>query len=765
MTLRLALRLVRGGGAAGFLRLALVVLGIAVGVTAGTLVAVMPGVLKGRADIMNSRAPSIPVENGRANFVFSSSTDVWDGQRLGRTFLADVRLSTITAPGVTRLPDAGEVVVSPALATRLRNDPDLAVLVPGRVVGTIKPGGLLSPDELFAYVGVERDRMADAHEGASFGSRDNLALDKQQTGLTQSLALLVLPPVVVYLVVCGRLAAATRHRRYAALRLLGMRRRLVLRIAFLESALSGLVGGLIGILLFQLAHPALAASGLLGFSWYPDKTGFGLIPIGLLTVAVGIASGFLGAAGLRRSLSRPIDARKDAAETRPRPWLLLPLAFGLGITTYVLVAVRRPDDGGARYGMSDSLTWVAIGSIMIAVVGVLVGLKPILAAVAGVMARPAFPLAMRMAGARLAMQTGVTIRLLVGLALLVLVAGVSSGVLRDLELRSSPSGTNYSVDIDGVSVPDSGVRQKLFELPARFRWTVQTSVLPEPGMTQVTGAVGQAKVSGYRMVSMSCAGLRNLLRQAYPDCRDGHWYRMASQSIVDTEFEVPPGTTFDYERGDGKQQRVAVPAERLIVPDDSPFPVQAYGGLFYAHSGPAWGWTTDSYSSFLIDPDPAELSRFKVQVAALSPATQVRVWGEDLDLLELARNQRGVIGFGVLVGFLVAILAFGVAAVDNAVERRRDAAVLMVVGMRKRTIRMTQTVQLLAALAVVLTVAAVVGHLAGNVALRLNDVTRPWYSGTLDAMVPFIGAAVVVAACAGSFIAVRRLRSEDLKRE
>jgi ABC-type lipoprotein release transport system permease subunit len=765
MALRLAFRLVRGGGVAGFVRLTLVVVGIAVGIAVATLVAVMPGVLQGRADVMNARMPRPPAENGRANFVFSTSTDVWDGQRLGRTFLADVGPAAVPAPGVARLPGPGELVVSPALAVRLLHEPELAPLVPGRVVGTIQPAGLLSPNELFAYVGVPRDGMADAHAGAAFGSRDNLALEKQQTGLTQSLALLVLPPVVIYLVVCGRLAAATRLRRYAALRLIGMRRGLVLRIAFLESAVSGLVGGLTGILLFRMAHPALASSGVLGFSWYPDKTGFSPAFIAFLTVVVSVISGFVGAAGLRRSLSRPITARRDTGEARPRVWLLLPLAFGLGVTTYILFAVRPPAGADVHYSMPTTMALIAIGSVVITVIGVLVGLKPIIAAVARMMRHPSFALPVRMAGARLALQAGVTLRLLVGLALLVLVAGVSAGVLRDLELRSSPRGTSYSVDIDGASVPNPAIRQKIFEVPSRFRWTVESSVLPQNDAIGGSGVVDQARASGYRLVTMSCSGLRNMFRQPYPECRDGRWYRMASQSIVDTPYEVPEGAKFEFDRGDGRHESVTVPGQRIVVPDDSPFPVQAYGGLFYAHDGPSWSWTKDSYSAFLIDPDPRALSEFKVRVAALSPATQVKVWGEDLDLLELARNQRGVIDFGVLVGFLVAILAFGVATVDNAVERRRDVAVLLVVGMRRRLIRLTQILQLLAALVVVLLVAAVAGYLAGNVALRLNDVSRAWYAGTLDAMVPFSGVAVLVAICAGSFVAVRKLASEDLKRE
>jgi FtsX-like permease family protein len=264
---------------------------------------------------------------------------------------------------------------------------------------------------------------------------------------------------------------------------------------------------------------------------------------------------------------------------------------------------------------------------------------------------------------------------------------------------------------------------------------------------------------------MSCEGLRALIRQALPECRNGEMYRMVGPSVARTPYEVPQGATFTFDGGDGSRQTVTVPEKRIMVPDDAPFPIQAYGALYLAQDGPAYRWSKDSYSSFLIDPEPSTLSAFKVAVARVSPSTQVRVWGEDLDLLELARNQRGVVGFGVLIGFLVAVFAFGIAAIDNAVERRRDVAVLMVVGMRKRTIRSVQILQLLAALVTVLASAGITGYLAGNVALRLNDVNRSWYAGPVDAMAPFFVAAVAVAVGAGSFVAVRRLRSEDLKRE
>lgn len=767
MMLRLAVRLLRGGGAPGFIRLVLVTCGIALGVMAGCLVAVLPGVLSHRADVMNSRSPETVREGGRAAFAFSTSTDVWHGQRLGRVFLAEVRPGTAAAPGTSRLPGPGEVVASPALADALRSGALPMALVPGKVIGEIAPTGLVQSDELFAYVGVTADQVAGGGHAAGFGSYDSLALQKQQAGLTENLALLVLPPVIAYLIVCGRLAAGTRMRRYAALRLLGLRRRATLRLAFAESTLSGLTGAALGIVAFDLVHPVLASSGALGFSWFADQVGFGPVATCVLAVVVACVAGLVGAAGVRRGLDRPLTSRRDTAEPKSRSWLLIPLIAGLGAASYLLTATRHPVKAGDRLGMSGVLAWVGIGAVALLVLGLLVSLRPIVYASAKALSAERLPLVVRMAGQRLGAQPGATVRLLTGLALLVLVAGVSSGVLRDMELRASPTQTNYSVDIDGVTVADSAVRQSIFDLPARFKWNVQTSVVaqPEPGAAVDSGVLGQARAAGIRLITMPCADLRELLGRPFEKCRDGGLYRMEGDSLIGTPYELPVGATFPFDRGDGRKDTLAVPAERIAVPDDVPFPVQAFGGLYLAKAGPAFGWTKDSTSSFLVDGDPGTLSDFKTAVAELSPATQVRVWGEDLDLIELVRNQRGVIHFGVLTGFLIGALAFGIAAIDNAVERRRDVAVLLVVGMRRRTIRAVQIVQLLATLVTVLLAAGAAGFLAGNLAFRLNDVNRPWYAGPLSAMTPFSIASVLVAVAAGSFIAVRRLRSEDIKRE
>ena len=73
-------------------------------------------------------------------------------------------------PGLPRAPRAGEVFVSPALRDLLAT-PDgrrlLAPRLPGRVVGTIAPAGLLGPTDLAFYAGTDALREGAAASGGS----------------------------------------------------------------------------------------------------------------------------------------------------------------------------------------------------------------------------------------------------------------------------------------------------------------------------------------------------------------------------------------------------------------------------------------------------------------------------------------------------------------------------------------------------------------------------------------------------------------------
>src|SRR5690606_4433790 len=87
------------------------------------------------------------------------------------------------------------------------------------------------------------------------------------------------------------------------------------------------------------------------------------------------------------------------------------------------------------------------------------------------------PVAVRLAARRMACEPSAILRLLAGLALLVMVAGISAGVMRDIALRAGPSSTYYRVSVDGSPNQDPDLLRRVFELDAPIKWSVQHSIM------------------------------------------------------------------------------------------------------------------------------------------------------------------------------------------------------------------------------------------------------------------------------------------------
>jgi hypothetical protein len=764
---RLTLRLVRGGGVAGVIRLALMLIGVAVGVAATMLVAALPVVLDARKATAEARTPRAAATELAVRFHFAESVQVWDGRRLGRVLVADVGPSTPLPPGVDRLPGPGEAVVSPALAARLGSDTNLRDLIPGRLIGTIGPPGLLGPDELFAYVGVTEADAGGLTGASGWGSRDDLLLQRQHEGLPQGLALLILPPVVVYLVVCSRLAAATRARRYASLRLLGLRRGATLRLAAGEAAVAGGLGAILGLVAFDLVHPLLADSGVLGFRWYPTVAEPTPAVSVVIVAAVALASAFFGMVGLRRSLSRPVHNRVDVAEPRSRAWLLAPLTLGLGMLTYPLLVVPpRPTGADVRFAMGDGLAWVVIVGTALACGGLLLGLRPLIVGLGALLDREWVPRALRLGARRMRSEPASTLRLLSGVALLLMVAGVGAGLMRDLALRAGPTVTNYDVSLAIAPDQDPTVLQRSFQTAAEYRWTTQGSVVvPPPAGAVADTPAERIEFFGLDLLTVDCRSLRAIVGADLPECVDGRLYRMGTPAILGSEFDVPPGTQVRFATANGGERYITVPAETVTIPERAFFTTPDRPILLFTGVEPMLGWTAQTRIGYLVSGRDGELARFKAAIARIDPSLHLQVSGENLELLEIYYHQRGVLTTGVFVGFLLGTLAFAIASVDRVIEQRRNIAVLRVLGMRTRTIRAVEVAQLGLPLAAVLLIGGLLGHLGGNAALRLNDVHRPWFYGTLAAMAPLVAVAVLVVLFAGAVVAGQRLRAEDLRRE
>lgn len=767
-TLFLAIRLVRGGGAAGIVRLALMTVGMAIGVAVTTMVVMLPTVLDHRADASSARlpAPATEASNEKATFMFALVEDSWQGQRFSRVLLAPLAAGAAPPPGVDRFPNPGEVIASPAAAALLAEHPELGVRVPGRVVAEIAPEGLLAPDEIFAYVGVAPDSLENGSEASGFGVgfQDDLVRETFD-GVARELAVLVLPPALIYLVVCGRLAAATRARRYAALRLIGLRRAQVLRIAATESAITGGFGALVGVLLYHQMTPLLAASGVLGFTWYPevsDVEAAGMVAIVILAAA---ASALVGALGLRQSLNRPVAARAEVEEPPARWWLFLPLFLGLGL---MLPVILRPvaTGGTTRVVYTDVQVAMVLTGMVLAGVGVVLAIRPLVSSTGRVVAHPSLPLPLRLAGRRMSCTPAGTLRLLAGLAVLVLVGGISAGVLRDDELAAGPEVDAFTVTVDARRAATPQAREKIATVPARLRWTVQYSIASPPAnVGPPTTAAERVAMFGVAMVTVPCAQLRVITKAALPDCRDGMDYRLVDAELRGTVEDVPAGVTMQFNDEAGGRRSYRTPEASIAVDDLEQSPLHVSSAILVAAERPRFGWSKDLLLNFVVAEPESNVEAFKSAVLANDPTAIVDVQLRNIPALEAYRAHRGTISTGIMIGFFLGAAAFMIAVVDRAIDRRRDVVSLLVLGMPLRSVRASQLIHITLPLMAVLVVTVAVGHVAGNAWLQLNGRYSGWYGGTLDTMLPLAGLAALAAVGAALIVVGKKIRAEDMRRE
>lgn len=227
MTFRLGLRLAVAGGRESLLRLGVTAIGVGVGVLLLLLSLTGQSAAQGRAErsgwqSADSETPATAPDAA----LFLSVTDYHDGTAMTRAYVAALGPRPPVPPGLERLPDPGEVAVSPAMRRLLESTPDdqLDDRYPGRVTATIGDAGLAHPDELVALVGRTPDQLGEVNSESlqvvrGFGSLPSgYAYYLGVRVLLLIGAMLLLVPVVVFIVMATRVAAAHREQRLAAIR-------------------------------------------------------------------------------------------------------------------------------------------------------------------------------------------------------------------------------------------------------------------------------------------------------------------------------------------------------------------------------------------------------------------------------------------------------------------------------------------------------------------------------------------------------------------
>lgn len=303
-----------------------------------------------RADHTTWRTPdAVPAQQATA--VQATTTTYVRDEPVTVVNLAQLpgRRQTPAPPGLSGFPKRGEVYVSPALAELLHELPanQLADRLPTvRSYGRIGAAGLASPDELVAVAGrapgdpavseaageqnYYDDGLTERAPVSGFaGTRASLFTGSDQGTALLGVVLLVMP-VVVLAAAAGRLGAARREQRLAALRLAGATPRQILAMTAVEAAGVGAAGALTGALAYTALLPALARLPYGVGAWYTGRLWVGLPWLAAVVLAVTALITVSAVTMLRQVATSPLGVAQQADPRRTRAIRLVLFVAVLG---------------------------------------------------------------------------------------------------------------------------------------------------------------------------------------------------------------------------------------------------------------------------------------------------------------------------------------------------------------------------------------------------------------------------------------------------
>jgi hypothetical protein len=377
VNLLLGLRIAFAGGRESVARVALMAGGVAVGIVLLLLALTAMPALQGRIDryAWHRTAASTPA-TAPDRALWKPITDRYAGQNIIRVHIAALGPRPPVPPGLDRLPAPGEIVVSPALAELLRSVPDdqLGDRFPGRVTGTIRSDGLVSPDELVAVVGHTEEQMS-----AIVGAYEIRGFEQPGEGvdlgflvqiLVTMLAVLLLGPLAVFIALVTRVGAARREQRLAGLRLAGATRWQTAVLAATETAAAAIAGVLLGWLGYIVARPVVATYVRLEGVRFPlEDLAVPAAQVVVVLVAVPLIAVASTLVSLHRVQITPLGVRRRVRRRPPRATRLVPIAAGiLGI----MAVNQRQRYDAVSETEGPILSLIAAASLLSILVGIVI---------------------------------------------------------------------------------------------------------------------------------------------------------------------------------------------------------------------------------------------------------------------------------------------------------------------------------------------------------------------------------------------------------
>ncbi|GGU76364.1 hypothetical protein GCM10010260_05720 [Streptomyces filipinensis] len=754
----MGLRLLLGSGRGNRIRFALMALGGSIGVCCLAIVLTIPGILAAQDGRVAARQP-VAVHgvsaDEKGNFpLWLERTDPYGSRPLTRIFLARGTKAVEAPPGLKVVPARGEVFVSPRLHELLRAEPGLMHRLPGREVGLIGAQGLARPEELIAYVGMSRGDLSDGWPFMGFGTTwaPNTTVEQSTLNILRfTMAGIVLLPLAVFLSVCARLSAAERARRLAALRLLGMSAREVQRVNAAETVAAAGIGALIGLGEYWALNQFVSRVGLPRFTWYPSDGALSGSTLVACLVGCPMLAWLVARASARKAAANPLAVRRTAVEKQASAWGFLPLVAGLGIAAgYCLAGAtgHAPHDTGLPSVLIPSAV-VLIG------VGLVTTLTSTCRYVARRVARSTSSVALGLAMRRNEAEPGGALRVASGLVVLVFAASLAQGILIELDQVTKNTSPIQAYDIPYAQLT-TAQRQSLERMPdVRARVVTMESSLVGASETVWSPEVVVATCTQLRAVTSRVGG-----------CVDGQPLRLWS-SNGSQDGPAQAGEKLRLQLGGGhRNASITVPKRMVRYREFEGSLVLGSQSILVPPSELPLSARPESATFTLIsNSDSDTVRRVLDGIGHVAPTIDVIPQGLNITALQQIAVVKTLLGLGMVLGAVIGVAAYVVAATDRAVERRPQVTALTLLGARPRTLRAVQVAQVVLPLAVGLLLAIVTGKTAESSYLVTGGGTVFWDGAGLPFLLGGTLCVVAVAALGSLPLVGRRIDPELIRRD
>ncbi|MQY35063.1 hypothetical protein SRB17_30350 [Streptomyces sp. RB17] len=719
------------GGREGWVRMLLTAVGVGLGVALLLLTTAIPSALAVRDQRNQDRMDYTygPHRPKAANtLVISDADSTFRGSDVRGRLVEPEGPRAPLAPGLTKYPAPGEMVVSPALE-KLLGSADGKLLrerLPYRIVGTIAEPGLIGSHELAYYAGA-KDLGARINGWRTarithFGPPQASPADKADPVLILLVLVVfavLLTPVAVFIAAAVRFGGERRDRRLAALRLVGSDSRMTRRIAAGEALAGSLLGLVFGTGFFLLGRQLAASVEIMDISVFPSYLNPSPALAALVAVAVPAAAVLVTLFALRGVVIEPLGVVRTAKPARRRLWwrLLLPLG-GLGCLAPMI-------GQGRNNGTFNE--YLVIGGVLLLLVGVTALLPWVVEAVVARLGHGG--LSWQLAVRRLQLSSGSAARMVNGIA--VAVAGAIA-----LQMLFAGIQGDYTKptakDTDRIQMQVNLSRGLPF-LPVAGKFATTK------GVRQVT-ALGSTELGDGRWspdrgpdhtVSLTvgtCASLREVARLT--SCHDGEAFAVTGgERDVDVNTLARPGRTLHLNMNDGmgkgpdvlwtvprglKQVRAVTGPIGFKESQVLLTPAALSGRMSSALTGSMYLRLDESV------PDVHEYVRNTA--ARIDPLADAMVWSSTEQSRKFTSIRTGTFAGAICVLALIGASLL-VSQLEQLRERRKLLSSLVAFGTRRRTLSMSVLWQTAIPISLGLLLASAVGLTLGTVLLKMVGAT------------------------------------------